>query len=144
VGQTCDVSLAHIRILSVEMASSQESEDIVGRVLTDEIAVRLSRFFSVSIERDGLIAILQMPRDETLGSRVALEYVLKSSLHFLPNSLRYVGYLIAGDTGDVIWNCSLDMDRAEILTVSEQVSGQIADATGVSLSGWEPARHSAI
>jgi TolB-like protein len=135
---------AHIRMLSVEMASSQESEEMIGKVVTDEIAVELSRFFSVSIERDGLIATLQPPRDKAHCRRVAQEYALKSSFHVRPGSLRYAGRLTVEETGDVVWNCSVNIDRAEILTLAEQVSAQIADgilAMDISLSGLAIGAH---
>jgi TolB-like protein len=119
--------LPHISILPVEMASNRESEDVIGRVLADELVVGLSRFFAVSIERDGLIATMEPPPGEALSRGIAHEYILKSSLQFLPSSLRYLGCLVVEDTGDIVWDCSIDLDRAEILTVSEQVSDRIAD-----------------
>jgi TolB-like protein len=126
---------ARIRVFPIDTLSRSKEQEVVAAVLMDEIVVGLSKLFSVSIAHDGLLAMLQTHNNDVLGHRHTHDYMLKSSVHFFTDFLRYVGYLIDRETGDVVWDRSIDIetDGGEFTTVPEQISDAVID--GIRAAG---------
>ena len=126
---------ARIRVFPIDTLAHSKTQEVVAAVLMDEIVVGLSKLFSVSIAQDGLVAMMQTHHNDILGHRLAHDYMLKSSVHFFPDFLRYVGYLVDRETGDVVWDRSIDIDTdgGEFATVPEQISDAVID--GIRAAG---------
>jgi adenylate cyclase len=141
--QTCEPvpveMFARISVFPIDTLSRSKAQEVVAAVLMDELVVGLSKLFSVSIAQDDLVAMMQAYHADILGRRHTHDYMLKSSVHFFPDFLRYVGYLIDRETGDVVWERSIDIETSdgEFATVPEQISDAVIDgirAAGAQIS----------
>jgi TolB-like protein/DNA-binding winged helix-turn-helix (wHTH) protein len=131
-----------IVVLPFANLSGDPTQDYLADVITDELTTSLSRIRgSFVIARSTAftykgkaIDVKQIARD--LGVR----YVLEGSEQQRGNRVRVSAQLISADTGAHLWADQFDTDRADLLTMQDEIVTRLARALEIEISAIEAAR----
>jgi adenylate cyclase len=131
-----------IVVLPFTNLSDDRGQQYLADAITDDVTTDLSRIPDmVVISRNTAFTYRDKPVDcRQIGRELNVRYVLEGSVRRLGGRVRVNTQLIDAETDLHVWAERLDHDTADLFTLQDEVTGQIAVALNLELIGAEAAR----
>lgn len=130
-----EIAQPSIVVLALQNLTGDPSLQHVGQGLSDDITTELSRYRSLFvISRESAFQLQAGPENiGTLCRRLGVRHAFCGSLRPYRGQLRINVRLVEGDTGKTVWSERYDADKASILEISDDVSGNLVSRLVSSL-----------
>jgi TolB-like protein/Flp pilus assembly protein TadD len=131
-----------IVVLPFANLSDDREQQYLADAITDDVTTDLSRIPNlIVISRNTAFTYRDKPVDSRrIGRELNVRYVLEGSVRRSGNRVRVNTQLIDAETDRHVWAERLDHDAADLFTLQDEVTGQIAVALNLELIGAEAAR----
>jgi adenylate cyclase len=131
-----------IVVLPFANRSGDPAQDYLADVITDELTTALSRIRgSFVIARSTAFTYKGKAVDvKQIGQDLGVRYVLEGSVQQSGNRVRMNAQLISAETGTHLWADQFDTDRADLLTMQDEIGTRLARALEIEMRAIEAAR----
>ncbi len=131
-----------IVVLPFASLSGDPSQGYLADVITDELTTGLARIRgSFVIARSTAFTYKGKPIDvKQVGQDLGVRYVLEGSEEQGGDRLRVNAQLISAETGAHLWADQFDTDRADLLTMQDEIVTRLARALDIEMAAVEAAR----
>jgi adenylate cyclase len=131
-----------IVVLPFTNLSGDPSQGYLADVITDELTTGLSRIRgSFVIARSTAFTYKGKPVDvKQVGQDLGVRYVLEGSEEQGGDRVRVNAQLISAETGAHLWADQFDTDRADLLTMQDEIVTRLARALDIEMAAIEAAR----
>ena len=131
-----------IIVLPFANRSGDPAQDYLADVITDELTTALSRIRGSSvIARSTAFTYKGKAVDvKQIGQDLGVRYALEGSAQQSGNRVRVNVQLISAETGAHLWAEQFDTDRADLLTMQDEIVTRLARALAIEIEAIEAAR----
>ena len=131
-----------IVVLPFANLSGDRDQQYLADAITEDLTTDLSRIPNmIVISRNTAFTYRDKPVDSRrIGRELNVRYVLEGSMRRSGNRVRVNTQLIDAETDRHVWAERLDHDTADLFTLQDAVTGQIAVALNLELVGADAAR----
>ena len=131
-----------IVVLPFANLSDDREQQYLADAITDDVTTDLLRIPNmIVISRNTAFTYRDKPVDSRrIGRELNVRYVLEGSMRRSGSRVRVNTQLIDAETDRHVWAERLDHDTADLFTLQDEVTGQIAVALNLELIGAEAAR----
>jgi adenylate cyclase len=131
-----------IVVLPFTNLSGDPSQGYLADVITDELTTGLSRIRgSFVIARSTAFTYKGKPVDvKQVGQDLGVRYVLEGSEEQGGDRVRVNAQLISAETGAHLWADQFDTDRADLLTMQDEIVTRLARSLDIEMAAIEAAR----
>jgi adenylate cyclase len=131
-----------IVVLPFTNLSGDPSQGYLADVITDELTTGLARIRgSFVIARSTAFTYKGKPIDvKQVGQDLGVRYVLEGSEEQGGDRVRVNAQLISAETGAHLWADQFDTDRADLLTMQDEIVTRLARALDIEMAAIEAAR----
>jgi adenylate cyclase len=131
-----------IVVLPFANRSGDPTQDYLADVITDELTTGLSRIRgSFVIARSTAFTYKGKAVDvKQIGQDLGVRYVLEGSEQQGGNRVRVNAQLISAETGAHLWADQFDTDRADLLTMQDEIVTRLARALEIEMGAVEATR----
>jgi adenylate cyclase len=131
-----------IVVLPFTNLSGDPSQGYLADVITDELTTGLARIRgSFVIARTTAFTYKGKPVDvKQIGQDLGVRYVLEGSEEQGGDRVRVNAQLISAETGAHLWADQFDTDRADLLTMQDEIVTRLARALDIEMAAIEAAR----
>ncbi len=134
-------SVRSMAILPFRALDSATEDEYLGLGLTDALITRLGNLHQVVIRPVGAVRKYTAADDPiSAGKQLAVESVMEGSIQRLGDRTRVTVRLLRVGDGEVLWASTIDEKLTDMFAVEDAISGKVASALTISLSGDERLR----
>jgi transcriptional activator of cad operon len=116
----------------VDLTSQAMQEEYVADGVTEELITRLSRMdgWRVSAPTDSFALKGKAMTVAQTATALDVDYLVDGSLRRSGDTLRISARVVRAADGSVVWSQSYDRSSRDLLTVQDEIAGQVAEALG--------------
>ena len=131
-----------IVVLPFANRSGDPAQDYLADVITDELTTALSRIRGIFvIARSTAFTYKGKPVPaKQIGQDLGVRYVLEGSEQQVGNRVRVNAQLISAETGAHLWADQFDTERADLLTMQDEIVMRLARTLEIEMGVVEAAR----
>lgn len=131
-----------VAVLPFANLSGDPGQDYFADGVTDNLITDLARLSGLDVfAQNSVFAYKGKPRVlADIGRDLGVRYIVEGSVQQIGDQIRVNAQLIDATSGNHLWANGLSRSAADVITVQDELSQQIAEALGVKVTQSEAAR----
>jgi DNA-binding winged helix-turn-helix (wHTH) protein/tetratricopeptide (TPR) repeat protein len=140
--QIADRTIKSIAVLPLKSLGVDGGDEYLGIGIAETLTTRLSSLKLVPVRPTSAVLKYASSEKETVvaGRELEVDTVLEGSIRRLGERVRVTAQLVSVPDGSVLWAEKFDEDFTDIFKVEDSISGKVAEALALQLSGEEQKR----
>ena len=140
--QIADRTIKSIAVLPFKSFGVDGSDEYLGIGIAETLTTRLSSLKLLTVRPTSAVLKYTSSEKETVvaGRELEVDTVLEGSIRRLGDRVRVTARLVSVADGSVLWADKSDENFTDIFKVEDSISGKVAEALALKLSGEEQKR----
>ncbi len=140
--QIADRTITSIAVLPFKSIGVDGGDEYLGIGIAETLTTRLSSLNLLIVRPTSAVLKYASSEKETVvaGRELEVDTVLEGSIRRLGERLRVTARLVSVPDGSVLWADKFDENFPDIFEVEDSISGKVAEALALKLSGEEQKR----
>ncbi|MBA2524764.1 MAG: winged helix-turn-helix domain-containing protein, partial [Pyrinomonadaceae bacterium] len=140
--QIADRAIKSIAVLPFKSLGADGSDEYLGIGIAETLTTRLSSLKLLTVRPTSAVLQYASLEKETVvaGRELEVDMVLEGSIRRLEEQVRVTARLVSVRDGSVLWADKFDENFTDIFKVEDSISGKVAEALALKLSGEEQKR----
>ena len=140
--QIADRTIKSIAVLPFKSLGVDSGDEYLGIGIAETLTTRLSSLKLLTVRPTSTVLKYASPEKETVvaGRELKVDTVLEGSIRRLGERIRVTARLVSVPDGSVLWADKFDENFTDIFKVEDSISGKVAEALALRLSGDEQKR----
>ncbi len=141
-GDQPDRSVRSIAVMPFKPLSSESTDQYLGLGMADALITRLSNLRQIVVRPASTVRKYEASGQDPVevGNQLGVETVLQGSIRKSGERTRVTVRLLRVQDGDVLWGESFDEKFADMFSLEDSISRQVAAALALKLTGEEQQR----
>ena len=140
--QIADRTIKSIAVLPFKSLGVDGDDEYLGIGIAETLTTRLSSLKLLTVRPTSAVLKYASTEKETVvaGQELEVDTVLEGSIRRLGERVRVTARLVSVSDGSVLWADKFDDSFTDIFKVEDSISGKVAEALALKLSGEEQKR----
>src|SRR6266571_5216652 len=140
--QIADRAIKSIAVLPFKSLGPGGSDEYLGIGIAETLTTKLSSLKLLTVRPTGAVLKYAASEKETVvaGRELEVDTVLEGSIRRLSDRVRVTARLVSVRDGSLLWADKFDENFTDIFKVEDSISGKVAEALALKLSGEERKR----
>jgi TolB-like protein/Tfp pilus assembly protein PilF len=140
--QIADSNVKSIAVLPFNSLGGDSGDEYLGIGIAETLTTRLSSLKLLTVRPTSTVLKYASTEKETVvaGRELKVDTVLEGSIRRLGERIRVTARLVSVPDGSVLWADKFDESFTDIFKVEDSISGKVAEALALRLSGDEQKR----